>query len=156
MGWVGLWWFAFHAPSTEERLVGAGVLLSLVSPNQNARPCKKPCSLRTSCSNCTSHGMECMWCSSTRRCVDSNAYIISFPYGQCLEWQTATCSRKCLCPASFYPLVCAQRNQIWEESPSFIRKGKIVDQIFQLWQNIWSPKHWVNLSIARWSPQSMK
>ncbi|XP_036078037.1 attractin-like protein 1 isoform X5 [Rousettus aegyptiacus] len=64
----------------------------VVSPNQNARPCKKPCSLRTSCSNCTSNGMECMWCSSTRRCVDSNAYIISFPYGQCLEWQTATCS----------------------------------------------------------------
>ncbi|MBZ3871502.1 Attractin-like protein 1 [Sciurus carolinensis] len=64
----------------------------VVSPNQNARPCKKPCSLRTSCANCTSNGMECMWCSSTRRCVDSNAYIISFPYGQCLEWQTATCS----------------------------------------------------------------
>ncbi|KAF4791212.1 Attractin-like protein 1 [Turdus rufiventris] len=64
----------------------------VVSPNQNARPCKKPCSLRTTCSNCTSNGMECMWCSSTKRCVDSNAYIISFPYGQCLEWQTATCS----------------------------------------------------------------
>ncbi|XP_073210368.1 attractin-like protein 1 isoform X4 [Lepidochelys kempii] len=64
----------------------------VVSPNQNARPCKKPCSLRTTCSNCTSNAMECMWCSSTKRCVDSNAYIISFPYGQCLEWQTATCS----------------------------------------------------------------
>ncbi|XP_039403593.1 attractin-like protein 1 isoform X2 [Mauremys reevesii] len=64
----------------------------VVSPNQNARPCKKTCSLRTTCSNCTSNGMECMWCSSTKRCVDSNAYIISFPYGQCLEWQTATCS----------------------------------------------------------------
>ncbi|XP_019473518.1 attractin-like protein 1 [Meleagris gallopavo] len=68
----------------------------VVSPNQNARPCKKPCSLRTTCSNCTSNGMECMWCSSTKRCVDSNAYIISFPYGQCLEWQTATCSREYL------------------------------------------------------------
>uniref|UniRef100_A0A8C5QK43 Attractin-like protein 1 n=1 Tax=Leptobrachium leishanense TaxID=445787 RepID=A0A8C5QK43_9ANUR len=64
----------------------------VVSPNQNARPCKMPCSLRTSCSNCTSNGMECMWCSNTKRCVDSNAYIISFPYGQCLEWQTNTCS----------------------------------------------------------------
>ncbi|XP_077114034.1 attractin-like protein 1 isoform X1 [Ranitomeya variabilis] len=64
----------------------------VVSPNQNARPCKVPCSLRSSCANCTSNGMECMWCSSTRRCVDSNAYIISFPYGQCLEWQTNTCS----------------------------------------------------------------
>uniref|UniRef100_A0A8C4UD44 Attractin like 1 n=1 Tax=Falco tinnunculus TaxID=100819 RepID=A0A8C4UD44_FALTI len=64
----------------------------LVCEKPNARPCKKPCSLRTTCSNCTSNGMECMWCSSTKRCVDSNAYIISFPYGQCLEWQTATCS----------------------------------------------------------------
>lgn len=73
-----------------------------VSPNQNARPCKKPCSLRTTCSNCTSNGMECMWCSSTKRCVDSNAYIISFPYGQCLEWQTATCSREYLSECSSY------------------------------------------------------
>ncbi|KAG7462757.1 hypothetical protein MATL_G00188100 [Megalops atlanticus] len=63
----------------------------VVSPNQNARPCKTPCSLRTSCSNCTSQAMECMWCSSTKRCVDSNAYVISFPYGQCLEWQTGDC-----------------------------------------------------------------
>ncbi|MGH0160302.1 UNVERIFIED_CONTAM: hypothetical protein FKN15_039103 [Acipenser sinensis] len=63
----------------------------VVSPNQNARPCKTPCSLRTACSNCTSQGMECMWCSSTKRCVDSNAYVISFPYGQCLEWQTGNC-----------------------------------------------------------------
>ncbi|MGH0153636.1 UNVERIFIED_CONTAM: hypothetical protein FKN15_024738 [Acipenser sinensis] len=63
----------------------------VVSPNQNARPCKTPCSLRTTCSNCTSQGMECMWCSSAKRCVDSNAYVISFPYGQCLEWQTGNC-----------------------------------------------------------------
>ncbi|KAG2462460.1 ATRN1 protein, partial [Polypterus senegalus] len=68
----------------------------VVSPNQNARPCKTPCSLRTTCNNCTSQAMECMWCSSTKRCVDSNAYVISFPYGQCLEWQTATCpSQNC-------------------------------------------------------------
>uniref|UniRef100_A0A671KI01 Attractin-like protein 1 n=1 Tax=Sinocyclocheilus anshuiensis TaxID=1608454 RepID=A0A671KI01_9TELE len=67
-----------------------------VSPNQNARPCKTPCSLRTSCENCTSQAMECMWCGSTKRCVDSNAYVISFPYGQCLEWQTGDCvSQNC-------------------------------------------------------------
>uniref|UniRef100_A0A8C6TF61 Attractin-like 1b n=1 Tax=Neogobius melanostomus TaxID=47308 RepID=A0A8C6TF61_9GOBI len=56
-----------------------------------SRSCKKPCSLHTSCANCTSQAMECMWCSSTQRCVDSTAYVISFPYGQCLEWQTADC-----------------------------------------------------------------
>ncbi|KAG9338329.1 hypothetical protein JZ751_025885, partial [Albula glossodonta] len=68
----------------------------VVSPNQNARPCKTPCSLRGSCANCTSQAMECMWCSSTKRCVDSNAYVISFPYGQCLEWQTGECvSQNC-------------------------------------------------------------
>ncbi|KAG5831216.1 hypothetical protein ANANG_G00301470 [Anguilla anguilla] len=68
----------------------------VVSPNQNARPCKTPCSLRNSCANCTTQAMECMWCSSTKRCVDSNAYVISFPYGQCLEWQTGDCvSQNC-------------------------------------------------------------
>lgn len=86
-----------------------------VSPNQNARPCKKPCSLRTSCSNCTSNGMECMWCSSTKRCVDSNAYIISFPYGQCLEWQTATCSRKCLCTGAVHSTATSVTILRWAE-----------------------------------------
>lgn len=62
------------------------------NPNQSSRgSCKKPCSLHTSCGNCTSQSMECMWCGSTQRCVDSNAYVISFPYGQCLEWQTGDC-----------------------------------------------------------------
>uniref|UniRef100_A0A8K9UUK2 Attractin-like protein 1 n=1 Tax=Oncorhynchus mykiss TaxID=8022 RepID=A0A8K9UUK2_ONCMY len=68
----------------------------VVSPNQSARPCKTPCTLRTTCANCTSQAMECMWCSSTQRCVDSNAYVISFPYGQCLEWQTGDCA-SCKC-----------------------------------------------------------
>uniref|UniRef100_A0AAQ5YPZ8 Attractin-like 1b n=1 Tax=Amphiprion ocellaris TaxID=80972 RepID=A0AAQ5YPZ8_AMPOC len=59
---------------------------------KSTRPsCKKPCSLHTNCANCTSQAMECMWCGSAQRCVDSTAYVISFPYGQCLEWQTADC-----------------------------------------------------------------
>ncbi|XP_014882611.1 attractin-like protein 1, partial [Poecilia latipinna] len=62
--------------------------------SQNARPCKTPCALRTSCANCTSQAMDCMWCGSTQRCVDSSAYVISFPYGQCMEWQTQECSGK--------------------------------------------------------------
>lgn len=62
------------------------------NPNQSTRPsCKKPCSLHTTCANCTSQAMECMWCGSAQRCVDSTAYVISFPYGQCLEWQTGDC-----------------------------------------------------------------
>ena len=78
------------------------------NPNQSTRPsCKKPCSLHTNCGNCTSQAMECMWCGSAKRCVDSTAYVISFPYGQCLEWQTGDCLGECLFtelnldPASF-------------------------------------------------------
>uniref|UniRef100_A0A8C7UMU6 Attractin-like protein 1 n=1 Tax=Oncorhynchus mykiss TaxID=8022 RepID=A0A8C7UMU6_ONCMY len=74
-----------------ERAEVAGLKANPLSPNQSARPCKTPCTLRTTCANCTSQAMECMWCSSTQRCVDSNAYVISFPYGQCLEWQTGDC-----------------------------------------------------------------
>lgn len=70
------------------------------NPNQGSRlPCKKPCSLHTTCANCTGQAMECMWCSSARRCVDSTAYVISFPYGQCLEWQTGDCLGERLVPA---------------------------------------------------------
>lgn len=66
------------------------------NPSQSSRPsCKKPCSLHTNCGNCTSQAMECMWCGSVQRCVDSTAYVISFPYGQCLEWQTGDCVGKC-------------------------------------------------------------
>uniref|UniRef100_A0A673B1B3 Attractin like 1 n=1 Tax=Sphaeramia orbicularis TaxID=375764 RepID=A0A673B1B3_9TELE len=64
----------------------------LICEKPSARPCKTPCALRTSCANCTSQAMECMWCGSTQRCVDSSAYVISFPYGQCLEWQTQDCA----------------------------------------------------------------
>lgn len=70
------------------------------NPSQSSRPsCKKPCSLHTNCANCTSQAMECMWCGSAQRCVDSTAYVISFPYGQCLEWQTGDCVGKCLFPS---------------------------------------------------------
>lgn len=87
-------WAHIHKQSLFTNLIH--IFSSAVSPNQNARPCKMPCSLRTTCENCTSQAMECMWCGSTKRCVDSNAYVISFPYGQCLEWQTADCV--CECP----------------------------------------------------------
>uniref|UniRef100_A0A8C4ZJK4 Attractin-like 1a n=1 Tax=Gadus morhua TaxID=8049 RepID=A0A8C4ZJK4_GADMO len=61
-------------------------------PARESRSCRTPCARRSSCANCTSQGMECMWCSSTQRCVDSSAYVVSFPYGQCLEWQTQDCA----------------------------------------------------------------
>ncbi|XP_053204126.1 attractin-like protein 1 [Panonychus citri] len=46
--------------------------------------CEYPCFTRTSCSNCTRG--PCMWCSSSQRCIESNAYAAVFPMGQCMEW----------------------------------------------------------------------
>lgn len=48
--------------------------------------CSTVCSELNSCLNCTQE--ECIWCQNEGRCVDKNAYIISFPYGQCREWTT--------------------------------------------------------------------
>ncbi|KAG5265473.1 hypothetical protein AALO_G00242870 [Alosa alosa] len=56
--------------------------------NHSAKACRTPCALRSTCGECTSSNSECMWCSSMRQCVDSNAYVASFPYGQCMEWYT--------------------------------------------------------------------
>ncbi|XP_062852126.1 attractin isoform X1 [Trichomycterus rosablanca] len=58
------------------------------SANHSVKQCRTPCALRSSCSECTSGGAECMWCTNMRQCVDSNAYVASFPFGQCLEWYT--------------------------------------------------------------------
>ncbi|XP_035981975.1 attractin-like protein 1 [Fundulus heteroclitus] len=89
----------------------------------NARPCKTPCALRTSCANCTSQAMECMWCGSTRRCVDSSAYVISFPYGQCMEWQTQECSAQ-NCSAVRTCAGCLERVECgWCGDPSNTGRG---------------------------------
>ena len=48
--------------------------------------CAVSCSLRDTCNNCTS--AMCMWCQNMQMCVDRNAYLASFPYGQCMDWTT--------------------------------------------------------------------
>ncbi|CAL8239397.1 unnamed protein product [Gadus morhua 'NCC'] len=60
--------------------------------NHSAKPCRTPCAMRTNCNECTISSSECMWCSNMKQCVDSNAYVASFPFGQCMEWYTlSTC-----------------------------------------------------------------
>lgn len=54
--------------------------------NDDPLPCPTSCAEITSCTNCTSE--ECIWCQNEERCVDKNAYTVSFPYGQCREWTT--------------------------------------------------------------------
>lgn len=48
--------------------------------------CEAPCHTRTTCENCTQG--SCMWCSSQQRCIESNAYSVLYPIGQCMEWTT--------------------------------------------------------------------
>lgn len=63
--------------------------------NHSAKQCRTPCALRTACGECTSGSSECMWCSNMKQCVDSNAYVASFPFGQCMEWYTmSSCPRE--------------------------------------------------------------
>lgn len=71
------------------------VRLKCSPANHSAKQCRTPCALRTTCSECTSSSSECMWCSNMKQCVDSNAYVASFPFGQCMEWYTMnSCPRK--------------------------------------------------------------
>lgn len=75
-------------------------LVEIVVPsaNHSAKQCRTPCAMRATCSECTSSSSECMWCSNMKQCVDSNAYVASFPFGQCMEWYTMnTCPRKTSC-----------------------------------------------------------
>ena len=58
--------------------------------------CDAACYTHASCENCTETG--CMWCSNEQRCVESNSYVASFPYGQCMEWTTQPAK----CPGEFY------------------------------------------------------
>jgi hypothetical protein len=56
--------------------------------------CPPSCEIHKGCEACTNAG--CMWCASQGVCVGSNAYVATFPYGQCLEWTTqiSKCSGK--------------------------------------------------------------
>ncbi|KAK2530650.1 hypothetical protein Q9233_006211 [Columba guinea] len=63
----------------------------VVSPNQNARPCKKPCSLRTTCSNCTSNACQCNGHST---CINSNV---------CDQCKNLTTGKQCeTCMPGYY------------------------------------------------------
>ncbi|XP_072533473.1 attractin-like protein 1 isoform X2 [Salminus brasiliensis] len=99
----------------------------IASPNPSALPCTMPCSLRSTCDDCTSQATGCVWCSNTERCVDSNAYVVSFPYGQCLEWKTGDCRfQNCSglqsCAECLEQLACG-----WCGDPSMTGQGRCVE-----------------------------
>lgn len=55
---------------------------------RNATECPMPCAQRNNCSDCTDLE-QCMWCPSTNRCINLEAYTLSFAYGQCHSWVTS-------------------------------------------------------------------
>ncbi|KAF1749186.1 hypothetical protein GCK72_025653 [Caenorhabditis remanei] len=55
---------------------------------RNTSECPMPCAQRNNCSDCTELD-QCMWCPSTNRCINLEAYTLSFAYGQCHSWVTS-------------------------------------------------------------------
>ena len=70
----------------EAKRKGGGGEANLTDEPGSGSECSASCSERTTCQNCT-HGL-CMWCHNLNLCIDRNAYLPSFPYGQCMEWTT--------------------------------------------------------------------
>ncbi|KAM3831714.1 LOW QUALITY PROTEIN: attractin [Vipera latastei] len=96
--------------------------------NHSAKQCRTPCGLRTACSECTSSNSECMWCSNKKQCVDSNAYVASFPYGQCLEWHTVSSCPPENCSGYFTCSHCLEQPGCgWCTDPSNTGKGRCME-----------------------------
>nr|XP_056711187.1 attractin [Euleptes europaea] len=96
--------------------------------NHSAKQCRTPCASRTVCSECTSSNPECMWCSNKKQCVDSNAYVASFPYGQCMEWHTASNCPPENCSGYFTCAHCLEQPGCgWCTDPSNTGKGKCIE-----------------------------
>ncbi|KAL6723292.1 hypothetical protein Aduo_018313 [Ancylostoma duodenale] len=56
-----------------------------IPPGQNLSYCPLPCSSLYTCTQCLQE-QKCMWCPSTNRCINMEAYALSFAYGQCHSW----------------------------------------------------------------------
>ncbi|KAM4706561.1 attractin-like [Discoglossus pictus] len=100
--------------------------------NHTVKPCRTPCASRTQCGECTSASSECMWCSNMEQCVDSNAYVASFPYGQCMEWYTMSncppenCSGYRTCGQCLEQPGCG-----WCTDPSNTGKGQCIEASYR-------------------------
>ncbi|XP_064603271.1 LOW QUALITY PROTEIN: attractin-like protein 1 [Liolophura sinensis] len=67
--------------------------LNSTSHSSTSAKCSAPCDSHISCDNCTK--AKCMWCTNLERCVETNSYTASFPYGICQEWSIGSnqCSK---------------------------------------------------------------
>ena len=71
--------------------------------------CIPACSTYTDCSSCTtsqshiiSSPNRCMWCQSMSQCIDQNAYLAEFVYGECRQWVTSRSMCQGQCWPSFF------------------------------------------------------
>ncbi|XP_053314088.1 attractin isoform X2 [Spea bombifrons] len=100
--------------------------------NHSAKQCRTPCASRTQCGECTSASSECMWCSNMKQCVDSSAYVASYPYGQCMEWYTMSncppenCSGYRTCAQCLEQPGCG-----WCTDPSNTGKGQCMEASYR-------------------------
>ncbi|XP_021361114.1 attractin-like isoform X3 [Mizuhopecten yessoensis] len=89
--------------------------------------CEQPCYINTDCENCTRS--SCMWCANKRRCVETNSYVASFIYGQCMEWTTS--ENRCAATRCADLLTCekCQSNPMcgWCNDPSNTGIGKCTE-----------------------------
>ncbi|XP_069140084.1 attractin-like protein 1 isoform X2 [Argopecten irradians] len=89
--------------------------------------CEQPCYVNTNCENCTRS--KCMWCANKRRCVETNSYVASFIYGQCMEWTTS--ENRCAATRCSDLLTCetCQSNPMcgWCNDPSNTGIGKCLE-----------------------------
>lgn len=65
-----------------------------MSIDRESSSCDQACPDYSTCFNCTSN--NCMWCDNLNTCVGKNAYVISFPFGECMSWSqlSSTCHSK--------------------------------------------------------------
>uniref|UniRef100_A0A4W3GLH3 Attractin n=1 Tax=Callorhinchus milii TaxID=7868 RepID=A0A4W3GLH3_CALMI len=109
--------------------------------NHSAKQCRTPCAQRMTCGECTSSSTECMWCSNMKQCVDSKAYVASFPFGQCMEWYTMSSCPPENCSGYRTCNLCLEQPGCgWCTEPSNTGKGQCIEGAYRGPVNISSTK----------------
>eukprot|EP00795_Rhopilema_esculentum_P012202 gene12202-2824_t len=113
-------------------------------------PSESQCHLIKSCSSCTAAStIGCMWCQSQNLCIDSEAYVVNFPYGQCLEWinnsgcSDVVCSAQKTCHNCFKLPACG-----WCDDASGTGIGKCMEVADV---SVWKSSNSSTCPASRWS-----
>ena len=89
------------------------------------------CGSYLDCTNCTKH-QNCMWCGSLNVCVSNEAYVTSFPFGQCYEWfQRQNCQRTSC--SGFGSKFMVRNLLVLNESNFFMNRAFLSTRICRRW-----------------------